>query len=58
MKDLCLDAAQSIVKRIRLYCEDSSYVGVGPEVKVLTEALSILDNIIYASKEDEGGEKE
>jgi hypothetical protein len=58
MKALCLDAAQAIVKRIKQYCENETYVGIGPEIKILTEALSQLDNIIYAEREAERGEKE
>lgn len=59
MKALCLDAAQAIVKRIKFYCEnDPVDVSHSSDIKQLTEALSQLDNIIYAEKEDERGEKE
>lgn len=54
MKALCLDAAQAIVKRIKFYCEQpepTAYHAV--EIKTLTEALSQLDNIIYAERENE-----
>jgi|WetSurMetagenome_2_1015567.scaffolds.fasta_scaffold88741_4 hypothetical protein len=59
MRALCLDAAQSIVKRIKFYCEQESPTAYhAQEVKTLTEALSQLDNIIYAEKESERGKEE
>lgn len=58
MKALCLDAAQAIVKKIKYYCENISSVDThSSDIKILCEALSQLDNIIYAT-ERESGEKE
>lgn len=61
MKALCLDAAQAIVKRIKFLCERDDYssaLSFANEVRLLTKALSQLDNIIYAEREAERGEKE
>lgn len=57
MKALCLDAAQAIVKKIKAICELENKA-IGQDVKDLTDALSTLDNIIYAEREAERGEKE
>jgi len=54
MKDLCMEAAQVITQRIKVECD----LGNTACIVDLVNCLSVLDNIIYASKEDEGGEKE
>lgn len=54
MKDLCMEAAHAITQRIKIECN----VGDTAAVVNLVNCLSVLDDIIYASKEDEGGEKE
>ena len=59
MKALCLDAASSIVKRIKFYCENTESIDThSSDIKLLTEALSQLDNIIYSTERDKDGEKE
>lgn len=58
MKNLCKQVAISIAGRIEKHCTGDAFESDAPSVKLLCESLSILDNIIYASKEDEGGEKE
>ena len=48
MKVLCLEAAAAIVERIKLKCRDNESAD---EIKILTEALSKVDNIVYAIDE-------
>jgi hypothetical protein len=54
VKKLCMEAATAITERIKKHCHEDDACAV----KQLCECLSILDNIIYASKEDRGGEAE
>jgi hypothetical protein len=58
VKKLCMEAAIAITGRIKKHCTGDAMVDDAHSVKQLCESLSVLDNIIYASKEDKGGEAE